>query len=167
MKRKLLFPVIAALLLTPWPVAYAYDEAMAVDTPMTLQVADPAASPSLQAYGHAIGSVTPGDLFYIDISETPADTFYTLYITNTDELIRYYRYMNLNIGVYVQTGIDKWEKAGGNPPDIYLTMHNGTVDIKLPGCGNYKIKVDKGCFYCHGVGSDGSIASPEFYLSTS
>ena len=167
MKRKLLFPVIAALLLTPWPVAYAYDDVMAVDNTITVQAADPAESPSLQAYGHAIGSVTPGDLFYIDTSETAADTFYTLYITNTDELIRCYRYMNLNIGVYVQTDIDKWEKPDENPPNVYLTMQNSTVDIKLPGCGNYKITVDKGCFYCHGVGAGGSIASPEFYLSTS
>jgi hypothetical protein len=167
MKRKLLFPVIAALLLAPWPVAYAYDEAMAVNAPMTIEAAEPGATPSLQAYRNFIGSITPGDLFYIDVSETATDTFYTLCITNTDELIRNYRYMNLNIGVYVQTDIDKWEKVGVNPPDIYLTMQNGAVDIKLPGCGNYKITVDKGCFYCHGVGAEGNVASPEFYLSTS
>ena len=167
MKRKLLFPVIAALLLAPWPVAYAYDEAMAMNTPMDIEAAEPAASPSLNAYGHSIGGVKPGDLFYIDSSETAADTFYTLYITNTDELIHCYRYMNLNIGVYVQTDIDKWEKVGGNPQDIYLTIHNGMVDITLPGGGNYKITVDKGCFYCHGIGADGNIASPEFYLTAS
>jgi len=167
MKRKLLFPLIAALLLAPWPVAYAYDEAIAANSPLSVEAAEPASAPSINAYGHSIGGVAPGDLFYINSSETATDTFCTLYITNTDELISCYRYMNLNIGIYIQTDIDKWEKAGGNPEDIYLTLHNGMVDITLPGCGNYKITVDKGCYYCHGVGKDGNIASPEFYISTS
>ncbi len=171
MKRKLLFPLIAALLLSPWPVAYAYDGAMANNAPMNIEPAESSAAPRINAYGNAIGGITPGDLFYIDSSQSNADTLYTLYITNTDELIHHYRYMTLNIGVYVQTDVDTWEKViqneGETPRDNYVTLHNGEVSFELPGCANYRITVDKGCFYCHSIGADKDAASPRFYMTVS
>ena len=171
MKRKLIFPLIAALLLAPWPVAYAYDEAMAVNTPMNIEAVEPAAAPKLNAFGNAIGGVTPGDLFRIDSSSNNADTLFTLYITNTDELMHYYRYMTLNIGIYVQTDIDRWEKVnpgeGETPRETYLTMQSGMVSFMLPGYAIYKITIDKGCFFCYGTGADRSAALPEFYLTAS
>jgi len=148
MKRKLIFPLIAALLLTPWPVAYAYDEVMAVNMPMSIEAAEPAAAPKLNAYRNAIGGVTPGDLFHIESASSTADTLFTLYITNTDELVHYFRYMNLNIGIYVQTGIDQWEEVTWGeeeaPRETYITMQGGMVSFVLPGYANYKITIDKG-----------------------
>ncbi len=169
MKRKLIFPLIAALLLTPWPVAYAYDEAMAINAPMTVEAAEPATAPKLNAFGNAIGGVTPGDLFHIDSANSTADTLFTLYITNIDELVYHYRYMTLNVGIYVQTGIDQWEKVtwseGETPRETYITMQNGMVSFMLPGYAKYKITIDKGCFYCYGIGADNSAALPKFYLT--
>ena len=171
MKRKLIFPLIAALLLTPWPVAYAYDEAMAINAPMTVEAAEPATAPKLNAFGNAIGGVTPGDLFHIDSANSTADTLFTLYITNIDELVYHYRYMTLNVGIYVQTGIDQWGKVtwgeGDTPRETYITMQNGMVSFMLPGYAKYKITIDKGCFYCYGIAGDNYAVSPEFYLTLS
>jgi len=171
MKRKLIFPLIAALLLTPWPVVYAYDEAMAINAPMTVEAAEPATAPKLNAFGNAIGGVTPGDLFHIDSANSTADTLFTLYITNTDELVHCYRYMALNVGVYVQTDTDQWEKVtwgeGETSRETYITMQSGMVSLVLPGYAKYKITIDKGCFYCYGIGGDNNAVSPKFYLTVS
>jgi len=170
MKRKLLFPLIAALLLVPWPIAYAYDSVKAANIPMTIEAADPSAAPQMKAFGNAIGSVSPGELFRVDTTGA-ADTLFTIYLTNTDELVSSYRYMTLNIGIYVQTDTDRWEKAttftGGTSPDIYLTMQGAVVSFTLPGSAKYKITIEKGCFYCYGVHSAGNIAVPEFNLTAS
>jgi len=169
MKRKLIFLMLATLLLTPWPVAYAYDDTMAGQAAIQIEAAEPAASPQWQAFGNAIGGVTPGDLFYIDSDNNTADMPVTLSITNTDELIHHYRYLTLNVGIYVQTGADQWEKAtngnGESLPDTYITMLNGKVSFTLPGYAKYKITIDKGCFYCYGTDADRNAASPVFYLS--
>ena len=171
MKRKLLFPLIVALLLAAWPVVYAYDNALADNIPTTIEVADPSTAPQLNGFGNAIGKVTPGDLFHVDTSGVTADTLFTLSITNTDELVHSYRYMTLNIGIYVQADIDRWEKiytgSGEIPPETYITMQSGTVSFSLPGCAKYKITIDKGCFYCYGAKSNNSVPVPEFYLTTS
>lgn len=169
MKRKLIFLLLATLLLTPWPVAYAHNNAMAGQSPIQIEAAKPAAAPHWKAFGKAIGGVTPGDLFYIDTGSSTTDTFITLHITNADELIKYYRYMTLKVGLYAQTGIDQWEKAtlgnGELLPDTYITMLNGRVSFTLPGYAKYKITIDKGCFYFYGTGTDDSAVSPTFYLT--
>ena len=93
----------------------------------------------------------------------------TLLMTNTDELIHNYRYLTLNVGVYVQTSTDQWEKVttdnGELLPDTYITMLNGKVSFTLPGYAKYKITIDKGSFYCYGTNTGESAASPEFYLT--
>ena len=170
MKRKLFFILLATLLLTPWPVAYAYSDTLAGQDPVQVVAAEPAATPHWTAFGKTIGGVTPGDLFYIDTNNSTVDMHVALYITNIDELIHYYRYLTLNIGVYTQTGTDQWEKAtmgnGELLPDTYITMLNGQVSFMLPGYARYKITIDDGCYYCYGAGADKSTASPKFYLTT-
>ena len=169
MKRKLIFLLLATLLLTPWPVAYAHNNAMAGQSSIQIVAAEPTAAPHWKAFGKAIGGVTPGDLFYIDTVNNAADMLVTLHITNTDELMHYYRYLTLNVGVYVQTGTDQWEKVtkadGELLPDTYITMLNGRVSFALPGYAKYKITIDKGCFYCYGTSMDKSVVSPTFYLT--
>ena len=170
MKRKLLFPLIAALLLAPWPVAYAYDEALAINSPGNVEPAEVAAAPRLNAFGHSIGSVTPGVLFYVESANTTNDIHLSLYITNADELVHQYRYMNLKIGIYMQTGIDEREEVTWGeeaPRDIYITMQSGMTELTLRGYTNYKITVDKGCFYCYGAGMSEKAAFPQFYLTLS
>ena len=170
MKKNLIFILLAILLLTPWPVAYAYDNAIAAQEPIQIQAAEPSAAPNWSVFGKAIGGVTtPGDLFYVDTTNNPADVLVTLHITNTEELIQCYRYLILNVGVYVQTGADQWEKVlmgnGEELPDTYITMRNGQVSFNLPGYAKYKITIDRGCFYCFKTGTDGGSISPKFYLT--
>jgi len=171
MKRALVLITILILVLIPCGVAYAYDGANATGTSMIIEPADALSAPHIDVFGNAIGGVKAGDLFYIDASSIAVDTSYTLYLTNVDELVHSYRYMNLNVGIYVQTETGSWEAVsamGGEPcPDIYLTMQNGLVSFKLPGNAKYKVTIDKGCFRCYGIAPGSSVAVPSFYLTES
>ena len=160
---KLIFPLCCVLLLAPWPVAYAHDTVNAAEPPVQVTVAE--AVPSITAFGKAIGSVKPGDLFYIDASNSPADIEVSLYLTNASELAHHYRYMILKVGVYVQSGSNGWEKAG--LPDTYLTMRNGGVNFRLQGYAQYRITVEGGSFYCFGTNKTEGDISPRFYLEVS
>ncbi|GAI70735.1 unnamed protein product, partial [marine sediment metagenome] len=86
---KRFFPLIVLLLLAPWPVAYAHDISDGVigEETVQIEVAETSAQPTWTAFGKAISGVTPGDLFYIDATDNPADIVVTLYITNAQELI--------------------------------------------------------------------------------
>jgi hypothetical protein len=169
MKKRLIFLLLATLLLTPWPVAYAYDNTTAEQTPVQIEAAKPAAAPHWKAFGKAIGGIIPGDLFYIDAFNNTTDMLVTLHMANTDELVRYYRHLIFKIGVYIQTDTEQWEKATkGNDellPDTYITMLNGRVSFSLPGYAKYKITIDKGSFYCYGTSTDKSAISPTFYMT--
>ena len=170
MKKNLIFVLLATLLLTPWPVAYAYDNDMAEQAPIQIEAAPASATPSWRAYGGAIGGVSaPGDLFYIDAADSAIDTLVTLYLTNADELVNHYRYLILETGIYAQNDTGQWEKAtmgNGEPiPDTYLTMRNGRVSFYLQGYDKYKLTIDGGSFYCFPTGSDGGSISPKFYLT--
>lgn len=171
MKKALFLISVLILLLIPCSVAYAYDGAKANETSMTIEPADATSAPHIDAFSNAIGGVEAGDLFFIDVSNTPLDTPFTLYMTNVDELVHSYRYMNLNVGIYVQTDTGSWDKFNaitGEPyPDIYLTMQNGLVSFTLPGNAKYKVTVDKGCFRCYGVSPGITIEIPSFYLTAS
>ena len=171
MKRKLAFILFAALMLTPWPVAYAYDNTAVGQPTVQIEAAETAAAPQWQAFGNAIGGVTPGDLFYIDSTNSTADLPVTLLITNTDELVRRYRYLTLKVGAYVQTDTGQWREVtasnGQASPDTYITMLNARASFMLPGYARYKITIDRGCFYSYGTSTtaDGSNAAPDFYLA--
>ena len=167
---KKILSLLAILLLTPWPVAYAHDNALAKEEPIQITAAEPSAAPSLSVFGKAIGGVdTPGDLFYIDTTGSPIDMLVTLHLTNAEELVHYYRYFMLNIGIYTQTDTNQWEKAtasDGEPiPDTYLTMQNGRVSFMLPGYAKYKVTIDNGSFSCFRSDADGGSISPRFYLT--
>jgi len=164
MKKKLLFPLIAALLLAPWPIVYAYDSVSAASAPVTITAADASVAPQVKAFGHAIGGVSPGELFRVDTSTIGMDTLFTLCITNTDELVKCYRYMTLNIGIYVQRDTAQWQKVTASG-DFYLTMEGGMVSFFLPGSATYKITIEKGCFYCYGANAAGNITMPVFSLT--
>ena len=168
---KRFFPLIALLLLAPWPVAYAhtYTDDMVGQEAVGIEVADPSVAPSFgNVFGRTIGGVTPGDLFYLDTTDNPADIQATLYITNTQELSYCYRYLILKVGVYVETDAGEWEQASmGNGeliPDTFITMRNGQVGFSLPGLAKYKITIDSGSFYCINAVADGGSVSPQLYL---
>ncbi|MFH1651615.1 MAG: hypothetical protein ABID87_05900 [Chloroflexota bacterium] len=166
---KRIFPVAAFLLLIPWPVAYGYEFAgEAGSNPVQIAAAATAKQPTWTAFGNAIGSVTAGDLFYIDATDNPADVSVTLYLTNARELIGNYRYLILNVGLYRQDADGDRQRLteyrGAPVPDMFLTMSNGRVDFTLPGAGSYALTVDDGSFYCYNAGAGGGYPSPNFYL---
>ena len=167
---KIIFPLIVIALLLPWPIAYSHDVSDGVVGEETVQVevAEPSAMPSWKAFGKAIGGVEAGDLFYIDATDSQIDIQVNLYITNTQELIHCYRYMNLEVGIYIKDGTGEWEKAlsaNGEPtPDTFITLRNGQVSFTLAGYANYKVTIDGGCFNCITTNADGGSLSPQFYL---
>ena len=171
MKKNLIFALLALILLTPWPVAYAHETTLAGAEMMHVEVvpADSAAAPSMKVFGGAIGGVTPGALFHIDSTENSADSHVTLHITNADELVNYYKYMTLEVGIYVQTGEEEWERvtlsSGEAIPETYITMRNGMVNFNLPGSASYKVTIDGGCFYCYSNAANDGAVSPSFYLT--
>ena len=167
---KRFFPIFALLLLAPWPIAYAHDytNGTADQDTVRLEVAEDAVAPTWTAFGKAIGGVTPGDLFYIDATDNPADIQVTLYITNAHELISCYRNLMLKVGVYAQSDTDEWDKAsmsnGELVPETLITLRNGQVSFTLQGCAKYKVTIDGGSFYCTTTNTDSGSLSPQFYL---
>jgi len=155
-----LFPLLCVLLLAPWPVAYAYGTVSAPEPPVQITVAE--ATPSMTPFGKAIGSIKPGDLYYVDASNSPADIGVNLYLTNAAELVHHYRYMILKVGVYVQNNAGGWETL--SLPDTYLTMHNGGVSFRLQGYARYRITLDGGSFYCLTTEGENDNLCPRFYL---
>lgn len=169
-KMKWLFPLIVVALLAPWPIAYAHDTDVNVSTQdsIRVEVAPPSAMPNWQVFGRAIGGVdTPGDLFYIDATENTIDITTTLYITNTNELIRCYGYLILEVDVYVEDN-GEWKEAtqpNDEPiPDTFITLQNGRASFTLAGYANYKITIDSGCFKVHRTTAEGGSVAPQFFL---
>ena len=101
---KKLLPLLSLLLLAPWPVAYAYDNGYSSNLNDTARIipAQAEAAPKLAVRGGTVNGVTPGDLFYIDAVGSGADIKATLYLTNAADLVPYYQYVILQVGVYVQ-----------------------------------------------------------------
>jgi len=175
MNKKLLkriFPLIAILLLAPWPIAFGHEVSGAAAGQETIQieVAEASAKPSMTVFGKAISGVESGDLFNIDATDNPTDIDVTLHITNTEDLIHNYRYLILEVGVYVQGNDGEWEKASGHDgepiQDTFITMRNGRVSFTLAGYSNYKLTIDGGSYNSHsftGSADEGSF-SPQFYL---
>ena len=164
-----IFPLLALTLLAPWPVAYAYDIQSAGHEPVRIEAAEASTTPGWRAFGGAIGSAAPGNLFYIDTAGNADDVTVTLYLTNTAELVQHYRYLILKVAVYAQGNSGEWEKASwhnGEPvPDTFITLRNGRVSFALAGYGKYKVAIDGGSFYCFTTGADRGGASPRFYLT--
>ena len=167
---KKIFPLLAILLLTPWPVAYAHDPdgALAGQDAVPIEVAKPSLAPSMSVFGGAIGGVRPGDLFYVDATEA-TDITVNLYLTNARELIGGYRYLILKVGVYVEGASGEWGEAStayGEPiPETFITLRDAQTSFILPGCAKHKITIDSGSFYCTNTNVDGGSLSPQFYLT--
>jgi len=170
MKRRVLIILIAALLLAPWPVVYAFDRVNADTVQLDIQPAASGTEPQFKAYGNAVGSVNYGELFRIDTTGEESDRTYQLLITNVDDLASDYRFMNFKIGVYAQqAGTENWERLDTNGTvqfhDIYISIVDGGVSFTLPGGAKYKITIEHGCFNAYSVRAGSTISVPQFYLS--
>ncbi len=170
---KRLFPVLAVLLLAPWPVAYAYDfnDDVVGSNEVRLEIAEAPSQPAWQVNRNVIGGVRePIDLFYIDTADRAADARVNLYLTNTEELRSGYRYMILNLGIYKEASDGRWEKISGsdyeNMTDFFITLVDARLSFSLGGYGKYKITIDSGSYYFTGTGDGVGGLSPRFYLTT-
>lgn len=164
---KQIFPLIALALLLPWPVAYAADVAGGTnEDEVRIEIAEETL-PNFTAWGKAIGSVPAGDLFYIDAINDTADKVVILYLSNVDELINHYTFMNLKVGVYIDCD-GEWEPAyssdGKLIPETMLSMRNGQVSFLLSGFAKYKISINGGAFYCTNANNDDGGLSPQLCL---
>ena len=160
---KRFFPIFALLLLAPWPIAHAhtYNDDMADQDAVRIEIAEASVQPTWTAFGKAIGGVTPGDLFYVDAGNNAADIQVNLYITNAQELIGCYRNLILKVGIYAESDTGEWEIV---PADTFITMRNAQVSFTLPGLAKYKVTIDSGSFYCNNANVDRDSFSPQFYL---
>jgi hypothetical protein len=166
---KRLFPYIIIFIILPWPVAFAAGTEVTGGNAVSIEIAEPSAQPSYTVSGKAIGGISkPGDLFYVDATNSPSEVELTLSLINSQRLISYYRYLILDVGVYVQNTSGEWERAttnSGEPlPKTILSMRNGQVGFLLPGSSRYRVAIDGGCFFCIKVAADGFSHSPQFHL---
>ena len=167
---KLILVLVAAVAFVTCSVAYAHDSSAAAAQPVTVEPATAEALPSWKAFGGAIGGVShPGDLFYIDATNSSADISVVVSLTNTHELSHSYRYLLLEVGVYRNTepsDLDRnssWEEV--LVPETYVSLRNAQATVVLPGCAEYKVTIDEGCFYCFPGGNEAESVSPKFHLT--
>lgn len=165
----LAIPVL--LLLVPWLASLAYGESDGgTEQPViTVEAADSFRAPRLKLYGKAIGSITPGDLFDIDATNSPRDLAAGLYITNADKLIPHLRYLILEVSIYIEEEDGRWLKTpiadgGGAARDTFITLRNSPVNFTLPGNARYRITIDSGSFYCLTASGPGDNLSLGFHL---
>ncbi len=167
MRRNILiFAFVAAVLmvLVGRLTTTAYGASAPARQDVRIESAGIAAAPKTVFFGNAHGSITPGDLYYIDLSDSANQTrCATIYITNADSLYRYLRYLILNIGVYVKNESGGWDKCPqANSP--LLTLKNGSSDVILPCPGYFKITVDSGNYYSFANTDMGEMQAPIFNL---
>lgn len=159
---KHLFPIIAILLLAPWPIAYAYDNGASAENDVQITVAEAALAPKGTVYNRATGRIVPGDLYYLDATGRSADISASLTLTNAAELSHRFTYMTLKVGIYGERQSDQWEKVSSQ--DVLITLQNAQTSFTLGGYAAYKITIDSGSFYCiNNKNKDG--VSPQLYLT--
>jgi hypothetical protein len=163
--------IAVVLLLVPWLTSLAYGnvDSDSGQAGVRVEAAEPPAAPTATIFGHAIGGVTPGDLFYIDAIDSPHDILASLYITNPHELTPYLRYLILKVAVYYEAENGQWLKMplpkDDPSADTYITLRNSPVNFALPGLTRYKITIESGSYYCIQANKSGEDVSPQFYLT--
>ncbi|MHA1632559.1 MAG: hypothetical protein ACTSXC_07130 [Candidatus Freyarchaeota archaeon] len=110
----------------------------------------------------AVGYVTNGSLYGINVSDT-GRYMITIFLTNVDELVQAYSYLNLNVTIYNATITNENWSTEGKPLDSqWLTLANGRVILYVDNCLHYLVKIDDGVFYCIST-KEGSL-SPKLYV---
>ena len=121
------------------------------------------------------GSITAGDIYYLDCSAYLGDVMVTINLTNPSALAKDYSYLNLLVNVW-SGGAGTWTTQATNsdgsaiysvgPPVIesFLNIINGNVTFILAGGTHYCITIDSGDYYCIDTNAIGGSLSPDFYL---
>jgi hypothetical protein len=163
MKKAIFFAIVAAILLVPWAVAYGYDKVNAADISVNIEPADQSAVPTIHVWGNYTGNISNGDLFTIDTSGATTGTTFTLAISNVDALAGCYRCLSMNIGVYVQSGTEGWEKTAGT--EMLVSMENNALTFSLPGNAKYKVTVESGSYHSFHITNGKNVAIPQFSMT--
>lgn len=125
-------------------------------------------TPHINFFGNCIGSIASGDLFYVNALENQPDFSIDLYITNTDGLVKSYRYMMFKVTVYMQDAAGIWqavtEQNGIASPQQFITLDNPRVTFNLTGLANYKVAIESGSYKSWPRTTDNDVA-PQFYLN--
>lgn len=139
-------------------------------------------SPSWSPSVDAAGSITAGDIYYIDVGTYTGDILVTIYLNNPAALLKDYSFLNMAIGAY-GAGYDSqasptWTWNGspitqfmtGIYYNYYLTLTNGYVsfilkasDTATDGTNSYfAITIEGGSYYC--ISTTAGDLSPDFYI---
>lgn len=113
------------------------------------------------------GTVTEGDLYYVDTTGYTGDVLVTVYMTNAGMLVKDYTYLNLLVNVWSNPS-GSWVQAAraDDSPigSVYLTEINGSVSMVLLGDNKYCITIDGGSYYCISTSAAGGSLEPAFYI---
>ena len=126
-------------------------------------------SPSWSPAVNQTGTITPGDVYYVDASNYAGDIRVTVYLTNSGLLAEDYTYLNMKVNVWTGSS-GSWTQAtpigdSSNATD-YLTLDQGTISFILQGNAHYCISIDGGDYYCEGTTVDSTHdLSPQFYIN--
>jgi hypothetical protein len=129
-------------------VAYGSNNGDLAPDGINVTAAGPASAPRAVFFGGAHGSITPGDLFYVDVSESEGEFAATLYLTNPSELTHYVKYLIFRTSARIESADGSWSAYDTGVNELYLSLQNSAVKFFLTGGARYKITLDSGDYYC-------------------
>ncbi len=168
---KFILVIVMLLLTVSWlaSVVYGQTNGDTEQTNIQMEATPSEALPKVDFFGNAIGSVTPGDIYYINATGSLSDISLDLYISNCDELIHNLRYFILKVAVYMEDANGQWQKIASSNgtalPDTYITLQNSPVSFTLPGLARYKITIESGSYHSFPFHANNGDISPSFYLT--
>jgi len=115
--------------------------------------------PSWAPIEGTVGSVTAGKLFNFTVPDT-GRYMVTLFLTDVNELVQAYSYLNLNVTIVQATSA--WTESTQETSD-WLTLTNGHVVLYVDGNTRYIVKIAQGVYYCTESSNQDNL-SPEFYI---
>jgi hypothetical protein len=195
MKKKIIFALVVLLLLGGTAITFSQNSASAsvtitaggnngdistiktiadidTDTGLKYSTGDSGAYTAVPASWSPVvntaGTVTKGDLYYVDTTGYTGDVLVTVYMTNAGMLVRDYNYLDFQVNVWSGTS-GSWTtqatRADGSPiGTVFLTEINGSVNLVLAGATKYCITIDGGSYYCISTSAAGGSLSPAFYI---
>lgn len=178
MRRIIILTLVITLVLTvgSWVTSTAYGytsdstglNATASNGDINVTPAPAEDTPVVNFFGNYLGSVQPGDLFYVDATNSQPNISINLYIANANELVKSLRFFIVKVAVYIEDSEGQWQKVsslyGVTLPDTYITLDNSLVNFILPGVSHYKITIESGSYKSFPSFNDDDI-SPSFYLN--
>ncbi len=171
MKGRLIGALVlaAACLVLSWSVSFAAASGSPGGDTL-VQVVPLTSRPAMTVYRDGIAPVTPGDLFIVDARSVPCDLPVALHLLNAGDLATTFRYTTFRIGVWRLdsdgTRAPVMAPGGTAPLEDILTLLNGSVSFVLPGGARYVVAVDGGSYATYPAATGGSLAAPDFALST-